>query len=163
MPTDIVGDEAKRIDTKIRKANKKIKRAAALGLTEEDVQALPPLLPSAPASEPAPAVNDPACEYFDQAQQAVIVARLGGQAGAMRAVREEELSKDAKKSLPELSDEDLSSPVGRSLFIAVYAREQPGLDGSPILKDVGYDALYFVDDPNEAGSCIEITDREHWL
>lgn len=81
----------------------------------------------------------------------------------MRALQEEELAKDPSKSLPKLSEEELRNPIGHGLFIAVYAREQPGLDGKPVLKDVGYSALYFADDPDEPGNCIETTDFEHWL
>lgn len=80
---------------------------------------------------------------------------MGGLVGAQREAQH------PTSTPPELSKQDLAT--GRALFIAVYAREVPGIDGELILKDAGYHAVFFAEDPNEPGPPQETYEYEHWL
>lgn len=83
---------------------------------------------------------------------------MGGLVGAVRAELQDQPS---SPSPPEPSKEDLAT--GRGLFIAIYAREQRDFSDDLVLKDVGYHAVYFAEDPNEPGTYSETHDSEHWL
>ncbi|BEJ17553.1 hypothetical protein CspHIS471_0609540 [Cutaneotrichosporon sp. HIS471] len=113
-----------------------------------------------PTGEPEPTAP---LGYFEQVQQAVILAHAGG----LKAVQQE-----IGENCAEQFESDAAT--GRGLFIAIYARELPDFDGSPVLKDVGFDAVYFATNPDDTDGdrtegpqdrdvCTEMHDREHWL
>lgn len=117
---------------------------------------IPPVITTQAVAPPSSSASDvePSSppDYFEVAQQAILLARLGG----LKAEQERREEQD-----PEQLEKDPAT--GRGLFIAIYARERPDFDGNPVLKDVGYDALYFAADPEAPGVCTELHDREHWL
>ncbi|GMK57508.1 hypothetical protein CspeluHIS016_0403420 [Cutaneotrichosporon spelunceum] len=132
--------------------------------TTTPLDAVTLLEPSAPLETAAalhsavPLELTPPLGYFELAQYAVLLAHSGG----LKAVQEQVGEKEEQL--------DSDPATGRGLFIAIYAREQPDCDGNPVLKDVGFDAVYFVENPDGNDNlsdtddiCTEVRDREHWL
>ncbi|KLT43123.1 hypothetical protein CC85DRAFT_68234, partial [Cutaneotrichosporon oleaginosum] len=146
------GQDPRKVDVKLRKENKR--RGNGFG----HAPMLPAVTPSTPPldASAAPSASNPESSpdlgYFELAQQAVALALVGGLKTEQERLQERD---------PNVLEDDPAT--GRALFIAVYTREQPNIDNEPELKDVGYDAMLFLEDPDEPGNFIAVSDREHWL
>ncbi|BEI96230.1 hypothetical protein CcaverHIS631_0111790 [Cutaneotrichosporon cavernicola] len=142
----VVDQDPSKYDKKLRQENKRHIKNMEIASMMSPVLPSPtdsPSSPSCTASELEPSDEpEPALPlgYFEQAQQAVILAHAGG----LKAVQQEIGEKDTEQL-------ESDPATGRGLFIAIYARELPDFDGNPVLKDVGFDAVYFAPNPDDTG------------